>query len=448
MPIVGVDSEDDSDDNYDIGEANCEIAMVEGQLCSIPYELYDLPDLTQIISTETWNSFLTEEERYLLSCFLPDMDQDTFTLTLQELVGGSNLYFGNPVEKFYTRLRGGLFAPKVACCKEGLTMLKRKRYYYSLKSYHEKMNKTFVEMQRLWGQYGKGLGNKGSQREDLKLLDLNRVPSEIMDGGASYKLETPNEVKSVERNRSKSLTSSFCGGTKESLKIKITDKGVFQHKGSSLLVSSEHRHQTLRKGLLKVAPKYSSAIFEEPYVATENNFMQVYDTGPLSSTTGFAASPFAGTRYKKPNGTVACSITEVPKCLLNHQDTSFTHLETTESSFEGIDPALHELTDTNPRYVGTQKCSVREHNLPTKQEEYAYYCLKYPGFKLGMVDRGLETVETKRVLGGMNSQRESKVVRKPRYVVSKDNHNAPETGDDHLFPSTYKRRKFERISIA
>ena len=56
--------EDDSDD-CEFEEVRCELGVVEGQLCNIPFELYDLPDLREILSLDTWNSCLTEDERLI-----------------------------------------------------------------------------------------------------------------------------------------------------------------------------------------------------------------------------------------------------------------------------------------------------------------------------------------------------------------------------------------------
>ncbi|RVW18406.1 Retrovirus-related Pol polyprotein from transposon TNT 1-94 [Vitis vinifera] len=57
----GTSFEDDSDD-CEFEEVRCELGVVEGQLCNIPFELYDLPDLREILSLDTWNSCLTEDE--------------------------------------------------------------------------------------------------------------------------------------------------------------------------------------------------------------------------------------------------------------------------------------------------------------------------------------------------------------------------------------------------
>lgn len=428
----GVDSEDDLDD-YDIAEANCELAMVEGQLCNIPYEVYDLPDLTGVLSIETWNSFLTEEERFFLSCFLPDMDQETFSLTMRELLGGASLCFGNPVDKFYKKLRGGLFTPKVSCSKEGVMFLKRKVYYYSLKFYHEKLVKTFTEMQRLCDQYGNELGkntrlllwSERRKRENLKLLDLNKVPSE-----------------NLERKRTKSSTFPRGSSSKNTCKLKITNKGIFQYQTPSF-VSSQQHHQILPKGILKVIPRPSSSsvIPGEPYLAPENNLLQIHKTD--SKSTRFAASPYSGTRFENPYGTISWSINELPKYLLNHQDASFSYLETTRrNSIKGTEPVFHDPTDTICRGLGASYYTITEQNLPTKQEEYVHYHLKSPGFKLGFLDAGSETMETTKLLSGKKNFQ-----RQPLRALSEDNH-ARETDDDHLFSMTYKRRKVQRVGMA
>ncbi|KAK1317145.1 hypothetical protein QJS10_CPA05g02166 [Acorus calamus] len=139
----------DSDELVDMG---CETAMVEGQLCDIPYELYGLPDLADILSVETWNSYLTEEERYFLSAYLPDMDQEMFWLNMKELLGCNNIFFGSPVKEFFWRLRGGLYSPKVAYFRDGINFLQRQMHYHSLRSYHESMSRTFMDMKKAWSE--------------------------------------------------------------------------------------------------------------------------------------------------------------------------------------------------------------------------------------------------------------------------------------------------------
>eukprot|EP01018_Ginkgo_biloba_P018559 Gb_27287 [translate_table: standard] len=140
----------DSSDGSDIGEKGTELCQVGDQNCAIPYELFDLPDLTHVLSLDTWNHCLTEEERFGLSAYLPDMDQHTFMDTLTELLAGENFHFGSPLVELFDRLKGGLCQPKVAQYREGLEYLQRKEHYHLLRRYQNSMVNNLLEMKQTW----------------------------------------------------------------------------------------------------------------------------------------------------------------------------------------------------------------------------------------------------------------------------------------------------------
>jgi len=151
-------AESDTTDDSDIAEVGAELCMVGDQTCSVPYELFDLPDLKHILSLDTWNSCLTEEDRYNLTAYLPDMDQQTFNLTLKQLLGGETLNFISPMAELFDRLKGGLCPPKVSRYMEGSLYLQRKLHYHSLKNYHNNMVNNFMEMQKIWNNCPPGAG--------------------------------------------------------------------------------------------------------------------------------------------------------------------------------------------------------------------------------------------------------------------------------------------------
>ncbi|WOL13939.1 hypothetical protein Cni_G22719 [Canna indica] len=178
---------DDDYDDYELPEIGCEFAMVGGRTCSIPYDLFDLPDLKGVLSLEAWNCQLTEDERFSLAVFLPDMDQETFWLTIKELLTGDDMFFGSPLEKFYTELKGGAYSPKVTCLREGLKFLQKNEYYHSLRSYHVNMTQSFAEMKQVWDQYRTNINTVEERvhiwknRRDHKpkfVVDLNAFPEE------------------------------------------------------------------------------------------------------------------------------------------------------------------------------------------------------------------------------------------------------------------------------
>uniref|UniRef100_A0ACD5Y8Y6 Uncharacterized protein n=1 Tax=Avena sativa TaxID=4498 RepID=A0ACD5Y8Y6_AVESA len=137
-------------DGCEQAEVDCELAMSRGQVCNIPYGLYDLPELKDILSLETWNLCLTEDDRLHLAAYLPDMDQHDLFTTLTDLFSGSAMFFGRPLRGFFDRLSGGFYSPDVSQSRELLMNFQRRRYYHFLKLYHDGMVWKFACMNKLW----------------------------------------------------------------------------------------------------------------------------------------------------------------------------------------------------------------------------------------------------------------------------------------------------------
>lgn len=130
-------------------EVDCELAVSRGQMCNIPYELYDLHELTEVLSLETWNSCLTEDDRLRLAAYLPDMEQHDFFTTMKELFSGDTMFFGSPMRNIFLRLNGGLYSPQVSQARELLMMFQKRRHYHFLKLYHDGMVGKFASMDKL-----------------------------------------------------------------------------------------------------------------------------------------------------------------------------------------------------------------------------------------------------------------------------------------------------------
>ncbi|KAG2584798.1 hypothetical protein PVAP13_6KG342300 [Panicum virgatum] len=138
----------DSHDS-ELAEVDCEFAMSRGQVCNVPYGLYDLPDLTEVLSLETWNSCLTEDDRLYLAAYLPDMEQHDFVTTMKQLFSGDAIFFGSPLRSFFLRLNGGLYSPQVSQARELLLMFQRRRHYQFLMLYHDRMVGKFASMAKM-----------------------------------------------------------------------------------------------------------------------------------------------------------------------------------------------------------------------------------------------------------------------------------------------------------
>ncbi|KAF9598446.1 hypothetical protein IFM89_027879 [Coptis chinensis] len=173
-----IDSGMDSDDDVDVSELGAvgeELCQIGNQISSVPFELYDLSGLGDIFSVDVWNDCLTEEERFGLSKYLPDMDQETFLRTMMELFSGTNFHFGSPIIKLFDMLKGGLCEPRVMLYQQGWNFFQKFRHYHLVRNYQNSMVSKFALINNAW------LNCKGySIQERLRVLNLMRSQKSLM----------------------------------------------------------------------------------------------------------------------------------------------------------------------------------------------------------------------------------------------------------------------------
>ncbi|CBI16220.3 unnamed protein product, partial [Vitis vinifera] len=166
------DSGAGSDDDFDLlelGETGAEFCQIGSQTCSIPFELYDLPGLEEVLSMDVWNECLSEEDRFNLAKYLPDIDQETFVRTLKELFTGCNFHFGSPITKLFDMLKGGLCEPRVALYRQGLNFFQKRQHYYLLQRHQNNMVGSLHQIRDAW------LNCRGySIEERLRVLNIMR----------------------------------------------------------------------------------------------------------------------------------------------------------------------------------------------------------------------------------------------------------------------------------
>ncbi|THU54694.1 hypothetical protein C4D60_Mb10t27840 [Musa balbisiana] len=167
----GVDSGTGSDefDSSELGEPGTLLCQVGIQSCGIPLELFHLPDLGSVLSLETWNDCLSEQERFMLAEYLPGMDQETFGRTLKELFSAQNFHFGSPLETLFSQLKGGLLDPDIVLYRHGLIFLKRREHYQCLCKYHNSMVWNLAGIKDAWQNYA-----VYDVEERLQLLNVMR----------------------------------------------------------------------------------------------------------------------------------------------------------------------------------------------------------------------------------------------------------------------------------
>lgn len=165
----------DDFDLLELGETGVEFCQIGNQTCSIPFELYDLQGLEDILSIDIWNECLSEEERLGLTKYLPDMDQETFMLTMAELFTGSNFHFGSPITKLFDMLKGGLCEPRVALYREGWNFFQKRQHYHLLRKHQNTMVSNVCQIRDAW-QNCRGY----SIEERLRVLNIMKSQKSLM----------------------------------------------------------------------------------------------------------------------------------------------------------------------------------------------------------------------------------------------------------------------------
>lgn len=258
-----VESDDDDDefddadsgagsDDFDLlelGETGAEFCQIGNQTCSIPLELYDLAGLEDVLSVDVWNECLSEEERFELAKYLPDMDQETFVQTLKELFTGGNLHFGSPVKKLFDMLKGGLCEPRVALYREGLNFVQKRQHYHLLRKHQNSMVSNLCQIRDAW------LNCRGySIEERLRVLNIMKSQKSLM-----YEKMEDLEVESSDQESGEAIRSKKNKDKKISQKMgRYPFHGAgsgleFHPRGRSAVVEQEKYGKQNPKGILKLA---------------------------------------------------------------------------------------------------------------------------------------------------------------------------------------------------
>ncbi|XP_073140790.1 uncharacterized protein [Henckelia pumila] len=263
--ISAVESEDDEDDQFDecdsgagsddfdlleLGQTGEEFCQVGDQTCSIPYELYDLPGFNDVLSMEVWNEVLTEEERFSLAKYLPDMDQENFVLTLKELFSCDNLHFGSPVDKLFEMLKEGSCEPRVAHYRQGLNFLQRRQHYHNIRKHQNAMVNNLCQMRDAW------MNCKGySIEEKLRVLNIKKCQKSLMNESmekfgtdSSDKDDSGNDLWGEKAKDGKLVpkTGRFSGYSRD-LELEICTPGL------KVVTESNKQAKKNPKGTLKLA---------------------------------------------------------------------------------------------------------------------------------------------------------------------------------------------------
>ncbi|CAO2821894.1 unnamed protein product [Amaranthus hypochondriacus] len=119
-----------------VPSAPCSNAKL-ADVVTVPRDIFELNDLSQVLSYEVWQSVLTEKERNVLTQFLPPgVEADE---AVRALLSGDNFFFGNPFLKWGSSLCSGGLHPDAILQHEKSFKTDKKGYYSELQQYHDSM---------------------------------------------------------------------------------------------------------------------------------------------------------------------------------------------------------------------------------------------------------------------------------------------------------------------
>ncbi|KAL9384863.1 hypothetical protein Peur_021873 [Populus x canadensis] len=114
----------------------------------VPREIFELQNLAEVLSYETWQNHLSEDERNFLKQFLPTgLGTEE---VVEALLAGDNFHFGNPLLRWGASLCSGNLHPDVVLCQEQHLKADKKAFYSKLQDYHIDMITCLQKLKDMW----------------------------------------------------------------------------------------------------------------------------------------------------------------------------------------------------------------------------------------------------------------------------------------------------------
>nr|KJB70713.1 hypothetical protein B456_011G088500 [Gossypium raimondii]KJB70714.1 hypothetical protein B456_011G088500 [Gossypium raimondii]KJB70715.1 hypothetical protein B456_011G088500 [Gossypium raimondii] len=216
---------------------------VLADVLTLPHEIFDLENLTEVLSYEVWQTLLSENERNHLMQFLPTGTDKEHVL--QALLAGDNFHFGNPFLKWGSLLCLGYLHPDAVIQEEQHLKDEKKAYYSQLQDYHNDIIDYLQKLKVKWESC------KDPEQEIVHKFWRSRRASE--KGIFSHS----NESKLVNLEQDATGTSESCSWAADEracssdnqnssvvkggeLQRRMYKKGFIKDKGKGLLTAPDH----------------------------------------------------------------------------------------------------------------------------------------------------------------------------------------------------------------
>lgn len=220
---------------------------------TVPTEVFQLNDLTGILSYEVWQSLLTEKERGYLSQFLPrgvDPDQ-----VVQALLGADNFHFGNPFLKWGAKLCSGDLHPDAIVHHEKSFKTNKKEYYSELQQYHDDM---IWNLQKLKERCARSKDPESEVQQMMSRSRRHADKSILPDAKGISSLKSENGVAAMSESLSSVPDEKLYYSDNQKLSA-IRDAEIQKRIRNEEVMKDKHEKLVTSTNSLKVSPKLKKA---------------------------------------------------------------------------------------------------------------------------------------------------------------------------------------------
>ncbi|KAK7271071.1 hypothetical protein RJT34_26677 [Clitoria ternatea] len=208
---------------------------------TVPQQIFDLDNLSEVLSYEVWKTHLSQNERDFLIHFLPSGFEPH--QIVEELLAGINFHFGNPFLKWATSLCSGNLHPDMIVDQEQHLRYEKRAYYSQLHNYHNDMVGFLSELKERWQSC------KDPEKEIVQKMWRSkhvdkRVPSNMNE---SRVYDHDGNVTMTSESRSWEAEEKACSSDNQisslrkddKLQRRVLEKGIAKAKSRNLMVSSD-----------------------------------------------------------------------------------------------------------------------------------------------------------------------------------------------------------------
>nr|XP_012567445.1 uncharacterized protein LOC101502546 isoform X2 [Cicer arietinum] len=211
---------------------------------TVPHEIFELDNLSEVLSYEVWKTHLSENERNHLMQFLPRGIEPH--QTVEDLLAGIDFDFGKPFLNWGASVCSGDLHPDIIVDREQHVKSEKRAYYTQLHNYHNNMIGFLSKLKERW---------QSCRDPEKEIVQKMRRPKHVQKRMPS----NVNESRVNDHDGNVAVTSESCSWDAEEracssdylissmrkddkLQRKVLEKVNVKGKSRNLMLSSDDMH--------------------------------------------------------------------------------------------------------------------------------------------------------------------------------------------------------------